>query len=265
MSYLMENCDEAFRLEIKTDPKIVFDQAEWGGIKPGMRVLDIGCGAGVTTKALSDLVGPTGEVVGIDFSESRLELARERYGGSNISFINRDIRKPLDDIPEYDAVWVRFVLEYFCADAVSIIENITARLKPGGILCMVDLDCNSMLHFGHSSRIQQTMEEIMCCLERDFDFDPYAGRKLYSHLFDLGYDDIDIRVDPHHLIFGELRESDAYNWGRKLELTVEKSGCSFTAYNGDHNAFLAEFKEFFNSLRRFTYTPMILARGQKPG
>jgi len=264
MSYLMENCDEDIRLEIKTVPKDVVDQAAWSGIGAGMRVLDVGCGVGVTTKALGGLVGLTGESIGVDFSNDRLDAARERYSGPNISFINRDIRKPLDDIPEYDAVWVRFVLEYFRADPVSIIKNITARLKPGGILCLADLDCNSMLHYGHSSRVQKTLEEIMSNLEGGFDFDPYAGRKLYAHLYDLGYDKIDIRVEPHHLIFGDLRDSDAYNWVRKLELTAEKSGCSFEAYNGDYKAFLAEFKEFFHSTRRFTYTPLVLARGQKP-
>lgn len=264
MSYLMENCDEAIRLEIKTEPNIVIDQAAWSGITAGMRVLDVGCGVGVTTKALATLVGPSGEAIGVDFSESRLEAARERYSGPNISFINRDIRKPLDDIPEYDAVWVRFVLEYFRADPVAIIRNITARLKPGGILCMVDSDCNSMLHHGHSEQMQKTLEEIMGLLERDFDFDPYAGRKLYAHLYDLGYNGIDIRVEPHHLIFDELQESDAYNWVRKLELTAEKSGCRFDEYAGDYTAFLEEFKEFFHSPRRFTYTPLILARGEKP-
>lgn len=260
----MENCDEAIRLEIKTDPQVVIDQASWSGIGPGMRVLDVGCGAGVTTRALAELVGPEGEAIGVDFSEMRLKEASEKYNGNNISFINRDIRKPLDDIPEYDAVWVRFVLEYFRADPLLIVKNITANLKPGGILCMVDSDCNSMLHHGHSDRMQKTLEEIMSLLERDFDFDPYAGRKLYAHLFDIGYKNLNLRVEPHHLIFGELRESDAYNWVRKLELTAEKSGCSFEAYNGDYKDFLEEFKEFFHSPRRFTYTPLILARGQKP-
>lgn len=264
MSYLMENCDEAIRLEVKTDPNVVIDQAAWGGIKPGMRVLDIGCGAGVTTKALADLVGPEGEAVGVDFSESRIEVARAKYKNPNISFINHDIRKPLDDIPEYDAVWVRFLLEYFRADPLSIIKNITINLKPGGVLCMVDSDCNSMLHHGHSDQMQKTLEEIMSRLENDFNFDPYAGRKLYAHLYDLEYKEIDVRVEPHHLIFGSLHESDAYNWVRKLELTSEKSGCSFSEYDGDYKAFLAEFKEFFHSHRRFTYTPLILARGQKP-
>ena len=48
-SYLMENLEEAIRLEMKTDPEAVRKQALWCGLKPGMRVLDAGCGPGMIT------------------------------------------------------------------------------------------------------------------------------------------------------------------------------------------------------------------------
>ena len=41
--------------------------------------------------------------------------------------------------------------------------------------------------------------------KRDFNFDPYAGRKLYAYLFDLGYEAIVVSVGAHHVIYGELR------------------------------------------------------------
>src|SRR5690242_19837843 len=47
----------------------------------GERVLDVGCGAGQTTLELSELVGPTGSVVGVDISEPLLAAARERAQG----------------------------------------------------------------------------------------------------------------------------------------------------------------------------------------
>ena len=67
-SYLMENDEEAFRLDIKTDPEAVREQALWCGIKPGLRVLDVGCGPGKTTSILREMVQPNGQAVGIDFS-----------------------------------------------------------------------------------------------------------------------------------------------------------------------------------------------------
>src|SRR5205807_1436266 len=47
------------------------------GLKPGMRVADIGCGIGSVTRAIADIVGPTGAVVGVDMSSDQIEQARE--------------------------------------------------------------------------------------------------------------------------------------------------------------------------------------------
>ncbi len=47
--YLMESEEEARRLDLKTDPKVVDRHARWAGLQPGMRVADLGCGSGKTT------------------------------------------------------------------------------------------------------------------------------------------------------------------------------------------------------------------------
>ena len=51
-SYLMENPDEEARLALKTGPENLERQAIWCGIRPGMRVLDAGCGIGSQPGAL---------------------------------------------------------------------------------------------------------------------------------------------------------------------------------------------------------------------
>ena len=92
--YLMENEDEEARLELKTDPENLEKQAIWCGIKPGMRVLDAGCGSGKTSRLLFDMVKPGGEVVGIDFSEKRIAYAQEHYGAQGLSFQVCDLTSP---------------------------------------------------------------------------------------------------------------------------------------------------------------------------
>src|SRR5262249_11537716 len=59
------------------------------GLRRGMRVADVGCGVGMVTALLAELVGPEGHVVGIDFSGAQLARARERLaaGGTNASFV----------------------------------------------------------------------------------------------------------------------------------------------------------------------------------
>jgi ubiquinone/menaquinone biosynthesis C-methylase UbiE len=69
---------------------------EKAGIEPGMKVLDVGSGAGDVTLLLAELVGPTGSIVGVDVYPTVLEVARARVRAArlnNITFIAEDIRK----------------------------------------------------------------------------------------------------------------------------------------------------------------------------
>ena len=85
--YLMESEDEALRLELKTDVSAVKQQGKWAGIKPGMRIADIGCGPGITTHVLHNLSQPNGETIGVDFSEPRIKYAREHYNIEGIQYV----------------------------------------------------------------------------------------------------------------------------------------------------------------------------------
>ena len=93
--YLMESENEALRLDLKTDPKTVEIQARWAGIKPGMRIADLGCGAGKTTFHLNKLVQPNGTTVGIDISPQRIDFAKTNYGAKGIAYGVSDVREPL--------------------------------------------------------------------------------------------------------------------------------------------------------------------------
>jgi ubiquinone/menaquinone biosynthesis C-methylase UbiE len=263
-NYLMESDDESLRLELKTDDKKVVEQATWAGIKAGMRVADLGCGPGKTTAALQKLVQAGGETVGIDFSEKRLSYANKHYREEGITFRCRDIRQPLEELGEFDFVWVRFVLEYYLSDAVDIVNNILRILKPGGIICLIDLDNNCLNHFDIPDRLERTIYGIMAILQDKSNFDPFAGRKLYSHLFNQNLDDITVQVAGHHVIYGNLGDSDAFNWLKKAEIAPQKIGFNFDEYDGGREEFLEEFNTFFHNPARFTYSPIILCRGIKP-
>ncbi|MDP2790267.1 MAG: methyltransferase domain-containing protein [Rectinemataceae bacterium] len=260
----MEHNEEAIRLDLKTDSEAVRKQSLWAGIQPGMRVADVGCGSGITTRYLYQLIQPAGEIVGIDASESRIRYAAEQYAENGISFVCRDFYKPLQDLGRFDFIWVRFILEYHKAFSSEIVKNMEQILTPGGIMCLIDLDHNCLNHFGLSDRLAQTISGVMCTLEKEHDFDPYAGRKLYSYLYDLGFDDISVDVGCHHLIYGPLKQVDAYNWAKKVEVAAKNSGYRFDQYQNGYEGFLEEFGAFFANPRRFTYTTLISCRGRKP-
>jgi len=263
-AYLMENDDEILRLEKKTDLSVVQQQARWAGIQPGMRVADIGCGAGLTTRALFEMVQPGGRAMGLDRSPERIAHARKTYGAPGIGFECRDVRAPLSDMGTFDFIWVRFFLEYHRSSAFKIVQHLAQVLEPGGILCLIDLDYNCLNHFAMPQRLNTALRGIVRKLETDADFDAHVGIKLYSFLFDSGFEHIDVALAAHHLIFGQLKEADAYNWNKKLEVAVKRSGFLFDEYSGGFQEFADEFQAFFTHPRRFTYTPVIACRGQKP-
>ncbi|MCE2414964.1 methyltransferase domain-containing protein [Candidatus Poribacteria bacterium] len=104
------------------------------GITEGMRVLEIGSGAGDVALTLAELVGPTGQVVGVDVNASILDTARQRAteaGMRNVEFIAGDARL-LTFATQFDAIVGRFVLMYM-ADPRNAFAQLITHLKPGGI------------------------------------------------------------------------------------------------------------------------------------
>jgi len=263
-AYLMENSEEALRLELKTDPEAVRSQAIWCGVQPGMHVLDAGCGPGKVTSILCEMIQPRGRILGVDYSEERIRYAKKHYGKkSGIDFRFHDLRHPLEEMGPFDLIWARFVLEYNRVESFEIIRNLDAVLKSGGFLCLLDLDHNCLSHYPLAANMEKILVKLMKLLETRFNFDAYAGRKLYSYLYDLGYKDVALHLLPHHLFYGKVRTEDVFNWVKKVEVVSLKAKELFEDYPGGRGGFFEDFKEFFLHPRRFTYTPLILCKGKK--
>jgi ubiquinone/menaquinone biosynthesis C-methylase UbiE len=102
-------------------------------VRPGDRVLDVGCGFGDTALKLSGLVGPNGEVVGIDCCDAFLDHARKdaaRRGVDNVTFLRGDaeVALPTD---AFDFVFARFGTMFF-ANPVAGLRNMRRALRAGG-------------------------------------------------------------------------------------------------------------------------------------
>lgn len=263
-TYLMENIQEAIRLDIKTDPEEVRRQAGFCGIAPGLRVLDAGCGSGRATSILHEMLQPDGEIIGIDYSEARISYANKQFGGKpGISFQVRDLLSPPGNLGDFDIIWVRFFLEYFRRESFDIVKNLSSILKPGGCMCLIDLDYNCLSHYELPSRIENQLNKLVSRLEKEHNFDPYAGRKLYSYLYDLGYEKIRVDLMAHHLLYGEIKGEELFNWSKKVEIISKKTDDLFNEYPGGHMGFISDYSEFFLDPRRFTYTPVIICKGFK--
>lgn len=119
------------------------------GIGPGMRVLDLGCAFGELTRKVARMVGPDGEVVGIDRNQAYLEQAREtalESGAAPIRYMCCDLTAP-DALAEvgrdFDAIVVRRVLMYL-ADPASLIAALPPLLRPGGLLAVQEHDATGL-------------------------------------------------------------------------------------------------------------------------
>ena len=84
------------------------------GLGPGMRVLDVGCGAGDVSLLAASIVGPSGSVTGVDMNADTVKLAQSRIEGAKISNVTieaGDITK-LPYAGEFDAVIGRLIVLY---------------------------------------------------------------------------------------------------------------------------------------------------------
>jgi len=112
------------------------------GIIEGMRVLDLGCGKGDVSLLLAKVVGPSGEVVGIDRNEKALDIARTRVTSeklANVEFLTVDLSKPLPEMGIYDVVIGRRVLMYL-SNPVDVLLKIAGVLKKNGMIAFQEID-----------------------------------------------------------------------------------------------------------------------------
>ena len=105
------------------------------GVEAGMRVLDIGSGAGDVAFLAAELVGASGEVVGTDKAPAAVAAAQagaQARGLKNVSFRLGDPSALAFDRP-FDAIVGRYVL-MFSPDPVAMLTGIASHLRPNGVI-----------------------------------------------------------------------------------------------------------------------------------
>lgn len=164
------------------------------GLKPHMKVLEIGCGPGFITKLIADLV-PRGSVTGIDISEELLRYAKSQAKEqriSNVRFQKGDVYhlENLDD--DFDFAYCRFVFQHL-PKPVAAMKQIADRLKPGGILTVMDVD-DQLLIMEPENETYSKIYRLQADFQKQMGGDRYVGRKLYGFLRQTGFEKINIQI-----------------------------------------------------------------------
>ncbi|MBS1839064.1 MAG: methyltransferase domain-containing protein [Actinobacteria bacterium] len=105
-------------------------------LRPGERVLDVGCGTGPTSLRIAQLVAPGGTVTGADISETMVATATARAEAAGLdtaTFVVADAQTADLGAGAFDAVFSRFGVMFF-SDPVAAFANLHGALRGGGRL-----------------------------------------------------------------------------------------------------------------------------------
>lgn len=165
--------------------------AAWrrAGIKPGMTVLDVGCGPGYASFDLAQLVGPEGKVIAVDQSPVFLEALRsgaKHRGLENIETIESDLAKFEWPDNVCDAIWSRWCL-CFVPDVDGALKGIDKALKPGGIFVSQEYVDYSSFNINPCEPIFEAFRDAVEASWRQYDGDPNVATRFPAAFAKLGW------------------------------------------------------------------------------
>jgi 2-polyprenyl-3-methyl-5-hydroxy-6-metoxy-1,4-benzoquinol methylase len=186
------------------------------GIGPGMRILDVGCGAGDVSFLLARLVGPSGAIVGVDRSEDAVATATARaqaMGLAQVGFSQGEIDDISLDQP-VDAAVGRFVLMYSPEPSITL-RRVAANVRPGGIVVFQEMNVAEATSFPQVELFEQSMRWIVETLDRE-KAKNLMGLELYRTFIEAG-------LPPPQMIMGARVEGSSDSLGYQIVAQVVKS------------------------------------------
>ena len=161
-------------------------------VRPGMTLLDCGCGPGSITLGLAEELA-SGEVVGVDRDPTRIEVAEQaaaERGVANVRFQTADVLElPFADAC-FDAVFAHAVLQHV-REPVRALAEMRRVLKPGGVIGLRDDDRGSVVIAPQAPEVVRLIE-LLTMVEELNGGDPRIGRRYRELLRRSGFEEVAI-------------------------------------------------------------------------
>ena len=154
-------------------------------LRPGLRVLDVGCGTGAITADVADAVGDTGLAVGTDVNHGLLQRGHERAAGRPaLRFARADVFA-MPFAAAFDVVTAARVLQWLArpADAVAAMARVT---RPGGVVLVLDYDHEAIRWTPSPPPSMRTFYAAFLAWRAEAGFDNAIARRLPSLLEGVG-------------------------------------------------------------------------------
>lgn len=170
------------------------------GIRPGVSVLEIGCGNGVDAAVLADMAGPESRVIGIDVSSTMLTSARNRGSDSSApqpEYLLCDATQLAFPGKTFDAVRADRVLQHTKGPA-AVLREMARVTRPTGRIAVFEPDWETFALWPGEHGITRNILNLWC----DRIPSGWVGRSLYGIFRAAGLSDV--AVEPMNLVLTDL-------------------------------------------------------------
>ncbi|HEV2217963.1 MAG TPA: methyltransferase domain-containing protein [Candidatus Dormibacteraeota bacterium] len=245
--------------ELRAHSEALLDRV---GAAPGWRAIDLGCGPLGVLDILSERVGPSGSVIGLDYDPVNVAMARDFVGEhrlANVEVMESDARNT--GLPEssFDLVHARTLLINL-PEPAEVVSEMVRLARPGGWVAAMEPDVRNMVCYPPIpawDRMQELFEQSYVADGAD----PLMGRRLSSLLWDAGL--VDIGVEPRAEAFplGHSRRTIRADILRAMRPKLIQRGMAGEQELGEIDT---AFRKHLENPRTLLCQSLFMAWGRKP-
>jgi ubiquinone/menaquinone biosynthesis C-methylase UbiE len=180
-------------------------------LRPGISVLDVGCGSGAITRSIAEKTGLTGRVLGIDPSANLIDQARQNAGNlPGLAFEQADVYS-FDTVEQFDVVTCARTLQWLAQPEAALL-NMKRFVKPGGHLAILDFNHEKIVWAPEPPASMRTFYDAFLRWRQDAGFDNAIADNLKDIMLHIGFTDIHVenqsettkKTDPDFAVASRL-------------------------------------------------------------